>query len=76
MAKRVAQGGRPGKGPRDTMITRLPVEVGQDVRQLAVEKDWSYSDTLAALIAIGLRHPHELPAGSAEQEELPLNRAS
>lgn len=58
------------------MITRLPVEVGQHVRQLAVEKDWSYSDTLAALIAIGLRHCHELPAGSAEQEELPLNRAS
>jgi hypothetical protein len=58
------------------MVTRLPVEVGQHVRKLAVERDWSYSDTLAALIAIGLSHLDELPAGSAEQEELPLTKAS
>jgi hypothetical protein len=78
MAKRQAQGGRPGKGPRDLMVTRVSIDLGQSVRNLAIEQDWSYSDTLAALIQIGLRHldelPHQMPAG--QQEALPLTKAS
>ena len=58
------------------MVTRLPMAVGQSVRELAEQRDWSYSDTLAALVAIGLSHLDELPAGSTEQEELPLTKAS
>lgn len=77
MAKRQpGRGGRPSKGPRDLMVTRLPVGVGEQVRDLAVDRDWSYSETLAALVAIGLEHVAELPIARAEQEELPLTKAS
>ena len=75
MAKRAAYGGRPSKGQRDQMITRLHLDVGRSVRDLAEEKDWSYSDTLQALIRIGLDHLDELPDDTTQQE-LPLTKAS
>ncbi|KAA1005410.1 hypothetical protein FVA95_28945 [Pseudonocardia sp. EV170527-09] len=78
MPKREAQGGRPSKGARDTMVTRLPADEGAAVRQLAVDLDWSYSDTVAALIRFGMQHREQLPIAftSHGQEELPLNKAS
>jgi hypothetical protein len=76
MAKRASNGGRPSKGPRDAMLTRLHPEVGQRVRVLAEEKDWTYSDTLEALICIGLDHLDELPDDVTTQQELPLTKAS
>lgn len=76
MAKRQPGRGRPSKGERDLMVTRLPVEVGRRIREIAERRDWSYSETLAALAAIALLHVDELPADSTDQEELPLNRAS
>ncbi|ALE76999.1 hypothetical protein FRP1_30270 (plasmid) [Pseudonocardia sp. EC080625-04] len=78
MPKREAHGGRPSKGARDTMVTRLPADEGAAVRQLAVDLDWSYSDTLAALIRLGMQHREQLPIAftSHAQEELPLNKAS
>lgn len=77
MAKREARGGRPSKGPRDLMVTRLSIADGEQVRALAAELDWSYSDTLAALVRIGLSHREELPpAASNPQGELPLTKAS
>ena len=76
MAKRTSRGGRPSKGPRDLMVTRLQAPVAEQVRNLAVDRDWSYSDTLAALVAIGLEHLADLPVAPAEQEELPLTKAS
>ena len=76
MAKRQPGRGRPSKGQRDLMVTRLPIEVGQRVRDLAEQRDWSYSDTLAALVASGLRHLDELPPSETGQEELPLTKAS
>ena len=78
MSKRGAYGGRPSKGDRDTMVTRLPADEGAAVRQLAVDLDWSYSDTLAALIRLGMQHREQLPTTPTGrgQEELPLNKAS
>lgn len=76
MAKRVSYGGRPSKGPRDAMLTRLHLDVGRRVRDLAEEKDWTYSDTLEALICIGLEHLDELSDENTAQEELPLTKAS
>lgn len=78
MPKREAHGGRPSKGARDTMVTRLPANEGAAVRQLAVDLDWSYSDTLAALIRLGMQHREQLliTSTSHDQEELPLNKAS
>lgn len=58
------------------MATRLPVHAAEAVRALAVDRDWSYSDTLAALVAIGLDHAAELPASPINQQELPLTKAS
>lgn len=62
------------------MVTRLPADHGERVRQLAEDYDWSYSETLAALVGIGLGHQDELPAPAElpqpTQEELPLTRAS
>lgn len=58
------------------MATRLFTPTAARVRDLAELYDWTYSDVLAALVAIGLNHLDELPAAPIEQEELPLNRAS
>ena len=76
MAKRVSYGGRPSKGPRDAMLTRLHPDVGRRVRDLAEDKDWTYSDTLEALICIALEHLGELSDDNTAQEELPLTKAS
>lgn len=76
MPKRTPGKGRPSKGERDLMVTRLPIATGEAVRELAATRDWTYSDTLAALVMVALSHQDELPAPTPEQEELPLNRAS
>jgi hypothetical protein len=76
MPKRRPGRGRPSKGDRDLMATRLLAPTAALVRELAEARDWTYSDTLAALVTIGLHHRDELPAETAEQEELPLTKAS
>ena len=76
MAKRPAGPGRPSKGQRHLMATRLPIDVADAVRDLAESRDWSYTDTLAALIALGLDHVTDLLPASTQQEELPLTKAS
>lgn len=80
MAKRTAARsvGRPSKGPRDVIVTRVPTDDSAELRDLAEARDWSFSETAAALIRIGLRHRDELPAGTKPrgQQELPLNKAS
>ena len=58
------------------MATRLPAAVATVVRDIADERDWSYSDTLAALVSIGLAHLDDLPRASNPQQELPLTKAS
>ncbi|MDN5913846.1 MAG: hypothetical protein L0I76_01790 [Pseudonocardia sp.] len=56
----------------------MPTGDSAELRELAEGRDWSFSETAAALIRIGLAHREELPAGSqAEtQEALPLIKAS
>lgn len=46
--------GRPSKGDRHAMMTRLPRPVADRVMRLAAQLDLSYSDTLALLVDIGL----------------------
>jgi hypothetical protein len=50
------------------MLTRLPRPLAERVKQLAVQLDLSYNDTLAALIEIGL-NSDQLP--QRRQEVLP-----
>ncbi|MCF7547283.1 hypothetical protein [Pseudonocardia sp. WMMC193] len=78
MAKREARGGRPSKGPRDLMVTRLSLTDGKRVRDLADSLEWTYSDTLAYLVQIAFSHPEALPTPLPPpvQEELPLTKAS
>ncbi len=57
------------------MATRLPNPDSDRVREIAAAHDWSYSETLAALVVIALRHCAELPVLD-RQEELPLSKAS
>lgn len=81
MAKRTAARGvgRPSKGERDVVVTRVPTVDSSELREIAEQRGSSISETAAALIRIGLRHRHELPdvPSSAEaQEELPLTKAS
>ena len=76
MAKRVSYGGRPSKGPRDAMLTRLHPDVGRRVRDLAEEKDWTYSDTLEALICIALEHLVLEQLRRERVEAAPLGTAS
>ncbi|GJF04262.1 hypothetical protein PSD17_32190 [Pseudonocardia sp. D17] len=80
MAKRTAARsvGRPSKGPRDVIVTRVPTDDSAELREEAAARDWSFSETAAALIRIGLRHRDELPAPSKPhgQQELPMNKAS
>jgi hypothetical protein len=77
MAERRGRGGRPSKGQRDLFVTRPPMEDADKLRDLADELGMTLSDTLAALLRIGLRHLGELPApSSTKQKELPLIQAS
>lgn len=76
MAKRRPGPGRPSKGDRALMATRLPLDDAEDVKALAEARDWTYSETLAELVGIALKHLDELPPGPTPQEELPLTKAS
>jgi len=58
------------------MATRLPTDVADAVRGLAEARDWSYSDTLAALVVLGLDRVADLPPAPTQQTELPLTKAS
>jgi len=44
------------------LSTRVPVADGARVRALAERREWSLSDTVAALLQVALAHPAELPA--------------
>lgn len=80
MAKRTAAPGvgRPSKGSRDVIVTRVPTVDSTELKKLAEQLDLSHSETAAELIRIGLRHRSELPQAAHldNQEELPLTKAS
>lgn len=70
----------PARG-RDWLLIRVPAASGAALRGLAADLGWSFSDTAAALIAVGFGHLNELPTRAAagttnDQQELPLTKAS
>lgn len=71
MAGRTHRSGRPSKGDRHAFMTRVPMEVARDIIGSADANDVSYSELLAALAEIGLRHRDELPAHLQAKEVLP-----
>ena len=73
MAQRI---GRPSKGDRVVIYTRVQRPLGDAIRALADETGMSVSDVLAALAAQSLgmqEHAPELT--SNDQQELPLKTA-
>ena len=63
--------GRPSKGDRHAFMTRIPRPEAQDVIDSADAAGVYYSDYIAALVAVGLRHREELPAQMHTKEVLP-----
>lgn len=63
--------GRPSKGDRHAFMTRIPMRDAKEVIESSDALDVYYSDYIAALVEIGLRHRDELPAHLQPKEVLP-----
>jgi hypothetical protein len=57
MPKRVSQGGRPSKGHRIVMLSRVSPTLADAVRAKAEQLDLSYSDVIANILADHFGHP-------------------
>ncbi len=72
----MSKGGRPSKGPRDRVVTRLPEPLAEAVREAAAESPYaSQNDFIVALFADVLGRPEYKPTPRMQQEELPLKTA-
>jgi hypothetical protein len=71
MAVRTPGRGRPSKGERKGYFTRIPVADATEIDADAEAADVSYSEYIAALVAIGLQHRDELPTEMKAKEVLP-----
>lgn len=58
--------GRPSKGDRVVVYSRMPRPQAEAVKQLADARGMPVSDLVAGLVALGLRHQGELPAPTQE----------
>ena len=70
MPRRRSQGGRPSKGERDLLSTRLPVALAEAVRDEAERQGLSYSDYIGNLIAAKHGHPPLTQAADKNQMKL------
>lgn len=73
------KGGRPHKGTRKLVHTRLPVDEAEEIDGLADERGETRNDYVAALLRLGLKHRHELPPPAQtvlDQGRLALEQAS
>ena len=73
----MARTGRPSKGDRDVLYTRVPRPVGDAIRALSDQTGMAISDVIAALAAKGLGMPEwaPQPPHPYDQQELPLKTA-
>jgi hypothetical protein len=77
MVKRIAVGGRPSKGERDMLVSRMAKPLADEVRSRAEELDLTYSDYVASVLAEAHGMPQYAPKRhDRTQEELPLVKAS
>ncbi len=70
MARRPAVGGRPSKGDRKDIKTRVQRVVAEDVEARADAAHQYVSDYVAALIDLGLRYSNQLPLEFQPKEVL------
>ena len=75
--RRMARTGRPSKGDRDVLYTRVPRPVGDAIRALSDQTGMAISDVIAALAAKSLGMPElaPQPPHPYDQQELPLKTA-
>lgn len=59
-------GGRPSKGDRVVVASRMPRQLADEIKALSDDRDEYLSDLVATLVRIGLRHRNELPAPAQE----------
>lgn len=67
-------GGRPNKGERDLIASRLPTELGDAVRMAADEHGMTISDYVAKILAEALSLPQFAPEAhlASDQGEFPI----
>ena len=75
--KAMARTGRPSKGDRDVLYTRVPRPVGDAIRAISDQTGMAISDVVAALAARSLGMPDLAPRPPRpfDQQELPLKTA-
>ena len=73
----MARMGRPSKGDRDVLYTRVPRPVGDAIRAMSDQTGMAISDVIAALAAESLGMPELAPhpPRTFDQQELPLKTA-
>jgi hypothetical protein len=73
----MSKAGRPSKGPRERVVTRLPKPLADVVVQAKDESPYEHmSDFLAAIVADHFGRPELKPKPDrSQQEELPLKTA-
>lgn len=79
--ERIARGGRPSKGKRRPLMSRVPEELAEKVMEEAESSGLTYSDWIATVLAekVGYELPHGSPvvrSTDSIQEELPMATAS
>ena len=70
--RRPAQGGRPSKGEREPVLTRLPRQLADRLRDEADDQGLTYSDWLGNLVA---KHSGEPPLAvpPPPEDQIPLS---
>lgn len=70
---RAATSGRPSKGDRDVMTTRLPRQLADLIRQRAEDNDLSYSEEIANAVAATFgQAPVAVGRPQRQQDQMPL----
>ena len=75
MATRGGTGGRPSKGKRDQLLSRVPWDLGEVVRENAEAGQVSVSDYIAQVLAREVGRPDLAPLKSShdyDNQELPI----
>lgn len=70
MAERRGHGGRPSKGPREPLISRVPEKLAHTVRDAADAAGLSVNDYIGNLLAQAHGHPPVAPAANPDQLQM------
>lgn len=70
MAERRGTGGRRSKGPRESLISRVPEKLAHTVRDAADDAGLSINDYIGNLLAEAHGHPPVAPLPSPDQLQM------